>query len=85
MIPQMEKQEAPFKLVDYVVIWGKRIKCDHDVIDAILEHFVDIDDECHYIIRTQPQDQMKKWLALLISSNDTLKWLEDGSIIEENH
>uniref|UniRef100_M1DZ97 Putative plant transposon protein domain-containing protein n=1 Tax=Solanum tuberosum TaxID=4113 RepID=M1DZ97_SOLTU len=82
LIPQRKKQATTFKLVDYVVIQGKKVKCDHAIIDDILDRPDDIDDDCQRMIRTKTLDNIKKWLAPLIS-DDTPKWLEVGVVIEK--
>jgi len=82
MIPQRKKQATTFKPVDYVVVRGKKVKCDHVIIEAILDHPDDIDDDCERMIRTKILDNMKKCLALLILDN-TSKWLEVGAVIEK--
>uniref|UniRef100_M1DL35 Putative plant transposon protein domain-containing protein n=1 Tax=Solanum tuberosum TaxID=4113 RepID=M1DL35_SOLTU len=75
LIPQRKKQAATLKLVDYVAIRRRKVKCDYAIIDAILDRPKDITDACQYMIRTENLENMKKWLALLIS-DDTPKWHE---------
>ncbi|KAG5599680.1 hypothetical protein H5410_031050 [Solanum commersonii] len=54
-------------MVDYVVVRGRRVHCDFDAINAILECTRRLEDDCQYKIRTKMMENMKKWLALLIS------------------
>ncbi|KAG5628169.1 hypothetical protein H5410_013387 [Solanum commersonii] len=82
LIPQSKKQATTFKPVDYIVIWGKKVKCASEVINVVLDYPDDIDDECQYLIKTKTLDNMKKWLAPLISDG-TPKWLEIGAPIEK--
>ncbi|KAG5605203.1 hypothetical protein H5410_026695 [Solanum commersonii] len=82
LISQRKKQAAAFKPVDYVVVRGKKVKCDHVIIDAILDCFDDIDHDCQCMIRTKTLDNMKNWLAPLIL-DDTPKWLDIGAFIKK--
>uniref|UniRef100_M1DTU3 Putative plant transposon protein domain-containing protein n=1 Tax=Solanum tuberosum TaxID=4113 RepID=M1DTU3_SOLTU len=82
LIPQRKKQAATFKPVDDVVVQGKKVKCDSDAINAILDCPDDIDVECQHLIRAKSLDNMKKWLVPLIYDG-TPKWLEAGTPIEK--
>uniref|UniRef100_M1DNT1 Putative plant transposon protein domain-containing protein n=1 Tax=Solanum tuberosum TaxID=4113 RepID=M1DNT1_SOLTU len=78
------KKEAgtAFKPVDYVLVRGKKVKCDSEAINVVMECPDDIDDECQHLIKTKTLENMKKWLALFISAG-TPKWLEIGAPIEK--
>uniref|UniRef100_M1DL69 Putative plant transposon protein domain-containing protein n=1 Tax=Solanum tuberosum TaxID=4113 RepID=M1DL69_SOLTU len=82
LIPQRKKQTTAFKLVDYVFVRGKKVKCDSEAINVVLDCPDDIDGEYQHLIRTKTLENMKKWLASLIS-NGTPKWLEIGALIEK--
>uniref|UniRef100_M1DJ35 Putative plant transposon protein domain-containing protein n=1 Tax=Solanum tuberosum TaxID=4113 RepID=M1DJ35_SOLTU len=81
LVPQGKKQAAKLKLVHYVVVRERKVKCDSDAINAVLECSTRIEDDCQYKIRTKMLEIMKNQLAPLIFDG-TLKWIEVGAPIE---
>uniref|UniRef100_M1DVM6 Polyprotein protein n=1 Tax=Solanum tuberosum TaxID=4113 RepID=M1DVM6_SOLTU len=80
--PQEKKPTAKFKPVDYVVVRGRKMMCDVNDINAVMECLTRIKDDYQYKIKTKTLENMKKWLAPLIY-NGTPKWLIVGAPIEK--
>jgi len=67
LIPRGKKPEAKFKTVDYVVVRGNKVQCDSPAINAILGCTETLEDNSQIIIIKTSLEDMKEWLAPLIS------------------
>ncbi|KAG5600645.1 hypothetical protein H5410_032015 [Solanum commersonii] len=59
LIPQRKKQVATFKLVDDVVVRGKKVLCDSTIINEVLECTNNIADAHPYKMKTKSLEGIK--------------------------
>uniref|UniRef100_M1DL53 Uncharacterized protein n=1 Tax=Solanum tuberosum TaxID=4113 RepID=M1DL53_SOLTU len=82
LIPRGKKPSAKFKAVDCVVFRGKKVQYDSSAITVVLGCTATLEDNCQIMINKTSLEDMKEWLAPLISDG-TLKWLKVGAAIEK--
>ncbi|WMV41801.1 hypothetical protein MTR67_035186, partial [Solanum verrucosum] len=77
-----KKKASAFKPDDFLVVWGKKIKCRSTKINVILGCSFDFMHYYHDLIKKKTIEDPKGWLAPLLS-NVTPRWIEACALIEK--
>uniref|UniRef100_M1DRQ4 Integrase core domain containing protein n=1 Tax=Solanum tuberosum TaxID=4113 RepID=M1DRQ4_SOLTU len=60
LVPQGKKKASAFKLVDFVVVRGKKVKCSSDDINVVFDRASDFIHDYHSTITTKTLEDLKE-------------------------
>uniref|UniRef100_M1DCF9 Putative plant transposon protein domain-containing protein n=1 Tax=Solanum tuberosum TaxID=4113 RepID=M1DCF9_SOLTU len=82
LVPQGKKKASPFRSVESVMVRGKTVRCSSDDINVVLDRATSFEHDYQSMIKTQTLDDLRGWLAPLISDT-TPRWITGRAPIEK--
>uniref|UniRef100_M1E1C6 Polyprotein protein n=1 Tax=Solanum tuberosum TaxID=4113 RepID=M1E1C6_SOLTU len=83
LVPKGKKKASTFRLVGSIMVWETVVHCSRDHINTVFDRRSNFDYPS-LATTTTPLDELKGWLAPLIS-NTTLRWIEEEVPIEKKN
>nr|ABI34337.1 hypothetical protein SDM1_41t00022 [Solanum demissum] len=82
LVPQGKKKSNALSPVESVMVQWRKVGCNNKYMNSVFERATDFVREYQGMIITKTLDELKGWLAPLISDT-TPSWIKDGAPIEK--
>lgn len=66
-----------------MIVQERKVSCDSGAIHTALVFFSHIHNRCQSLVKNEKLDEMKKWIAPLISHQKAPEWLIKSAQIKE--
>lgn len=83
MVPQWKMMVPFYKPVNYVIVRERKLTFDSEATNTNLGVSFYIYDHCQRLVKNEKLNEMKKWIAQLISDQDTPKLMREDAQIEK--